>query len=161
MILNVHNRYSAKQFLQELWLRGLGGSFDFFYLPVDFGTAKCKGYGFINFCDAREAHTFHANFHAKPMFLHNMVDKLVDVSPSKTQGLHRNICWYLKRHSCRVLNPWFQPLLIPNVPGKLIAYPLYDNCMTILSKGKPSINSVGTEASNIIRRLKRSASEVA
>merc|ERR1712107_406430 len=124
---NLHSRYNAKLFLEELSLRGFAGKFDFFYLPMDFDTLKSKGYSFANFIDSQEAQRFYAEFHAKPMLLFNKVGKLVEVAPSSTQGFHNNICWYLEKRKSRVLNPWFQPLLFTHAHGEVLVHPLYEN----------------------------------
>merc|ERR1719240_6655 len=132
MIRNVPN-YSTEEFLKELWMRGFAGSFDFFYLPVNFQTGRCKGYAYINFLTNKEAVRFYENFNDQHMLLCNKVGKRTKIKlfPSTTQGLHANIQWYLQRRSYRTFNPWFQPLLFPQVTEDLIAYPLYQNHQAI------------------------------
>merc|ERR1719450_1110682 len=160
MIRNVPSRYRAKEFLKELCVRGFAGRFDFCYLPMDFGTAKSRGYGFVNFISGGDACRFYKEFHGKPMLLFNKVGKLVEITPSFTQGLHANVCWYLERHTCRVLNPWFQPLLVLQSVGKTIAYPLYENCMSLVNGGEIDTNCVGEMAADIILKLKGPESEL-
>merc|ERR1712137_483530 len=120
---------------------------------MDFGTAKSRGYCFVNFKSGRDAFQFQKEFHGKPMLLFNKVGKLVEVAPSITQGLHANVCWYLDRPA-RILNPWFQPLLVLQSLGKPVVYPLYDTFMTLV-KGEIDTNSISAIAAEIILKLKR------
>lgn len=157
MIRNIHNHYSAEELLREFSLRGFAGSFDFFYLPIDFRTYKCKGYAFLNFTSSQELLRFYEDFHDKPMLFHNKREKTVKLFPSATQGLHATVCWYLTgRRFCKISNPWFQPLLFPR-NGLLIAYPLYRNCMLMKTAktriSSMKISSIDEFASNIIYKL--------
>jgi len=153
MIRNVPSRYRAKEFLQELCVRGFAGRFDFCYLPMDFGTAKSRGYAFVNLTDPEWAMRFHKEFHGKPMLYFNTVDKKVEIAPSLTQGLHANLCWYLERHPCRVTNPWFQPLLILQSVGKAIAYPLYELRNSLFYMEEIDRNCTSELAAEIILKM--------
>merc|ERR1712137_905934 len=86
------------------------------------------------------------------MLFHNKVEKRVTLVPSVTQGLHANICWYLKgRRCCKILNPWYQPLLFPR-NGQLIAYPLYKNHVLAKMMAETGV-SLDELASNIIFKM--------
>merc|ERR1712137_331097 len=94
------------------------------------------------------------------MRLFNKLGKLVEVAPSITQGLHANLCWYLMRHTGRVLNPWFQPLLVTQSLERMFVYPLYENCMPLVNMREIDTNRVSETADEIILNFKASEMEL-
>lgn len=49
MLRHVPNILRRDSLLELLENHGFKGSFDYFYLPLDFRTGSNQGYGFINF----------------------------------------------------------------------------------------------------------------
>jgi hypothetical protein len=64
MIKNIPNKYTQKMLLNAI-NRNHRGSFDFFYLPIDFKNKCNVGYAFINFRDAGSIPKFYREFHQK------------------------------------------------------------------------------------------------
>merc|ERR1712211_117328 len=62
MMRNIQNEYTQVKLFEEICARGFAGSFDFFYLPMDFSTKKNKGYAFLNFLRAEIALRFRSEF---------------------------------------------------------------------------------------------------
>lgn len=59
MLRNLPNKYNKAQLITKLDSQGLHGHYNFVYVPTDFWTKSCFGYGFFNMVsheDAIEAH---------------------------------------------------------------------------------------------------------
>jgi len=109
MIRNIPNRYTAEEMLAELLSTGFKGTFDFFYLPMDFVTKKNKGYGFVNFRSSETAVRFIGIFHGLRLPRY-ATEKALEVVPAVQQGYEANIAQHVRREA-RVLNPWFRPMI--------------------------------------------------
>ena len=59
MIKNIPNKYTQRMLLQTLD-RTYDGTYDFFYLPIDFKNRCNVGYAFLNFKDYKTIVKFHA-----------------------------------------------------------------------------------------------------
>eukprot|EP00419_Tripos_fusus_P071626 CAMPEP_0172877068 /NCGR_PEP_ID=MMETSP1075-20121228/106041_2 /TAXON_ID=2916 /ORGANISM="Ceratium fusus, Strain PA161109" /LENGTH=314 /DNA_ID=CAMNT_0013728547 /DNA_START=21 /DNA_END=961 /DNA_ORIENTATION=- len=90
MIRNIPNRYTAEEMLAELLSTGFKGTFDFFYLPMDFVTKKNKGYGFVNFRSSETAVRFIGIFHGLRLPRY-ATEKALEVVPAVQQGYEANI----------------------------------------------------------------------
>ena len=67
MIKNIPNKYTQEMLLEAL--SGFVGSFDFVYLPIDFGNRCNVGYAFINFINSATILDFHAAFEGEVIFI--------------------------------------------------------------------------------------------
>mmetsp|Transcript_95526 Transcript_95526/g.270028 ORF Transcript_95526/g.270028 Transcript_95526/m.270028 type:complete len:432 (+) Transcript_95526:84-1379(+) len=55
MLRNLPTSYTRVALLELLEDEGFDGTFDFVYLPMDFGSKTCLGYAFVNFVSASDA----------------------------------------------------------------------------------------------------------
>jgi len=111
MVRNIPNRYIAEELLADMLQAGIvEGTFDFFYLPMDFQTKRNRGYGFINFPDVHIAEQFARMFHGSQLQRYT-TSKVVAVAPATTQGYDANVAKYMRKDAKRIQNPWFRPLI--------------------------------------------------
>eukprot|EP00931_Biecheleriopsis_adriatica_P070418 TRINITY_DN4418_c0_g1_i2.p1 TRINITY_DN4418_c0_g1~~TRINITY_DN4418_c0_g1_i2.p1 ORF type:complete len:330 (+),score=62.51 TRINITY_DN4418_c0_g1_i2:62-991(+) len=110
MLRNIPHRYTAEEILEELVDHGFEGTFDFFYLPIDFSTKKNKGYAFLNLWSDSLAKSFRVVFHGRK-FTKYKTQKVLEISAGATQGFEANTQKYLKYQSGRITNPWFKPMI--------------------------------------------------
>lgn len=120
MLRNIPNRYTAEELLAEMFSAGFEGSFDFFYLPIDFATKRNRGYGFVNFHSAADARRFVTQFHMQRLTRYT-THKILEVSPALTQGFEANVAQYVRRDAQRVQNPWFRPMIFRPDAGESCA----------------------------------------
>eukprot|EP00421_Protoceratium_reticulatum_P053126 CAMPEP_0168504174 /NCGR_PEP_ID=MMETSP0228-20121227/76234_1 /TAXON_ID=133427 /ORGANISM="Protoceratium reticulatum, Strain CCCM 535 (=CCMP 1889)" /LENGTH=295 /DNA_ID=CAMNT_0008521251 /DNA_START=24 /DNA_END=908 /DNA_ORIENTATION=- len=110
MLRNIPNRYTAEEVLAEMLAVGFDGTFDFFYLPIDFNTKRNRGYSFINFRKPDDAHRFVTAFHNLRLTRY-ATQKILEVSPALTQGFEANVAQYVRKDAQRIQNPWFRPMI--------------------------------------------------
>jgi len=120
MLRNIPNRYTAEEVLAEMLALGFEGTFDFFYLPIDFTTKRNRGYSFINFREAADASRFVCAFHGKHWTRHAS-QKILEVSPALTQGFEANVAQYVRKDAQRIQNPWFRPMIFADGDDKALA----------------------------------------
>lgn len=106
MLRNVPLRYIPEELLQEFITAGFDGTFDFFYLPIDFRTKRNRGYCFVNFTSASHTKDFVRAFHGTHLERYS-TKKILEVAPADTQGLEANTEKFMNQ---RVCNPWFRPM---------------------------------------------------
>lgn len=96
MLRNVPNRYTQKELIDELNALGFTGSFDFFYLPMDFGSMGNVGYSFINFVNVEWAAQCQKDLdgHAFKKHQRKVRVKLATFSVAHLQGLEANLRHY-------------------------------------------------------------------
>ena len=99
MVKNIPNTISQVQLLEQFNLRHKG-SFNFFYLPIDFKTKLNVGYAFINFKEPSKIVNFFLEFNCKKWVIGNekKKDKVCFLSYARIQGL-RCILDHFKRSS--------------------------------------------------------------
>jgi len=98
MIRNIPNRYTQRELIVELENLGFGGTFDFLYAPIDFGTMGNVGYVFINFVSAEWAARCRQEFEGFIFSKHQKktAKKVATVSVAHLQGLGANMRHYEK-----------------------------------------------------------------
>lgn len=62
MMRNIPNNMTSEMLLDLVNTEGFSGSYDFFYLPMDFKNMVGLGYCFVNLLDPDVAKRFHAHF---------------------------------------------------------------------------------------------------
>ena len=112
MVRNIPTRFTSVSFLRMLDECGFRGSFDFQYMPMDFRTGKNMGYCFINFVHAHFAAMFAALFHGRRLRMTTST-KVIEISPSKRQGLLENVELFKDSDLLGSLSlPHFKPLVL-------------------------------------------------
>mmetsp|Transcript_72274 Transcript_72274/g.127740 ORF Transcript_72274/g.127740 Transcript_72274/m.127740 type:complete len:366 (+) Transcript_72274:96-1193(+) len=95
MIRNIPNRYTQRDLMKEMEGLGFGGTYDFFYLPVDKGTLCNVGYAFVNFVDPSHAQRSMEVFKDYVFLKYRKAKgKIAAVSVAHLQGLEANIRHY-------------------------------------------------------------------
>jgi len=92
MVKNVPAKYTQRMLLKEFREQGIkAGSYDFFYLPVDFKSRANLGYCFLNFRKPEQAQDFRATFHGYMPTRLNKRSKVFYICQAKVQGLPANV----------------------------------------------------------------------
>lgn len=94
MIRNIPSVYSQKDLIAEVSRRGFAGSFDFFYLPMDFAKSANAGYAFANFVDVASVSALRKEFDGKRLELAPTSTKLIQVVPATLQGYDANFAHF-------------------------------------------------------------------
>lgn len=93
MLRNIPNKYTQKMMLEYLENNGFRGTYDFFYLPIDFRNRCNVGYAFINFVDPEHAKRFLQSLHRVKLPAYNS-NKVCEVTYAHVQGLEQNVEHY-------------------------------------------------------------------
>ena len=119
MIRNIPNKYSQDFLLGLLEAAGLNGSFDFFYLPVDFRNRCGLGYAFVNFVSFSAAVKAYKHFHNHRWdeFTGDFNSrKVCQVSYARVQGRDA-LVQHFKTAKFPSSDPEFCPLVYSTTPG--------------------------------------------
>lgn len=121
MIRNIPTRFTSLSFVRLLDEYGFAGTFNFFYLPMDFRSGKNMGYAFINFLEPETGLRFVDKFHARRLPV-TTSKKVMEISASRRQGLLDNISLF---RTSDLLNsaslPHYKPLIAtPETGGVLV-----------------------------------------
>ena len=84
MIRNIPNKYTKELMLETIDAH-FKGSYDFFYLPIDFKNNCNVGYAFINFKDLRFIEPFCKRFNQKKWAIFNS-EKICSIKYARIQG---------------------------------------------------------------------------
>ena len=109
MVRNIPSCYNCEELLGDILAQSFEGTFDFFYLPIDFNTKRNRGYCFLNFRSSHWAREFVRTFHGQTLTRY-CTKKILEISPAVTQGLENNMKCF-KRCKPRVKNQWFRPMV--------------------------------------------------
>ena len=108
MVRNIPNKYSQQMLLDEVNAYH-EGSYDFFYLPIDFKNRCNVGYCFINFLDSKYIPPFVKNFDGHRWKSFNS-EKICAVSFARIQGKNAMISRF-QNSSLLEKDDAYQPLL--------------------------------------------------
>ena len=84
MIRNIPNKYTKELMIKTIDKK-FSGSYDFFYLPIDFKRHCNVGYAFINFIDLKVIGAFYEEFHCKKWGMFNS-EKICEIAYARIQG---------------------------------------------------------------------------
>jgi len=139
MIRNIPSRFDSDSFLAIVHKFGFSGSFDFFYIPMDFRTGKSIGYAFINFTDSHWASAFTDTFHGMALCPRTS-QKVLDISPSLRQGLRDNVDLFRASKFASIVSPQLRHLK-PLVAIDGVLHPLTSRILTLLFDGRGGIEA--------------------
>lgn len=122
MIRNIPNRYTQTELLEELENIGMGGGFDFLYLPLDRSSRASVGYAFVNFVSYSWAELCRENLEGHTFRLHGKGKQAV-VSTAHLQGLEANLAHYEKTAVTKSKRPGHRPLVIARAGGEVLPPP--------------------------------------
>lgn len=108
MIKNIPNKYDQNMLLNAINNR-LAGTYDFFYLPIDFKNRCNVGYAFINFTDPLSIPTFYEEFNNKKWEKFNS-EKVCEIKYARIQGKDAMI-EHFKNSSILFEDPKCRPLI--------------------------------------------------
>jgi hypothetical protein len=94
MIRNIPREYTQKALIAEVSRRGFAGTFDFFYLPMDFSKNANAGYAFANFIDVPSVTALRHEFDGRYLQLASTASKAVQVVPATLQGYDANFAHF-------------------------------------------------------------------
>ncbi|KAF4729434.1 hypothetical protein FOZ62_024893 [Perkinsus olseni] len=111
MMRHIPNRYSQSELIEEVTAAGFGGTFDFFYLPMDHSTRANFGYCFINFTTPAVASLFTHVLSGKQLKM-STSRKIIEIVPAKLQGFDANLLHYSKKAVSSDSEEEFRPLFL-------------------------------------------------
>jgi len=123
MIKNIPNKYDQEMLLESL-NKKFKGTYDFFYLPIDFKNKCNVGYAFINFIDYRTVAKFYEELNQKKWEKFNS-EKVCHVTYARIQG-KLSFIDHFRNSSLMYEDPSCRPLIFhssgPSI-GMLEAFP--------------------------------------
>merc|ERR1712110_884562 len=108
MLRNIPVKYNREMMLGDMDNRGFQGTYDFFYLPIDFQTGNTVGYAFINFSHPNQATRFREIYSG--LQLSPDSTKICEVSVAKAQGKAKNVEQY-RNSSVMAMEERFKPVI--------------------------------------------------
>lgn len=111
MFRNIPLKYTRDTLLEDMDQRGFKGSYDFFYLPIDFGTKFSVGYAFINFVSEAEVARFKKVYQG--LQLASDSAKVCEICPAKVQGKDRNVEVY-RNSAVMLMEESYHPAIFDN-----------------------------------------------
>ena len=124
MLRNIPNKYTQGMVLHALRNDGFLGSFDFFYLPIDFRNRCNVGYAFINFKSNFDAERFRLIYDGRKLGAFNS-SKVCQVSHARVQGLLANVEHYRNSPVNGIPVSQYRPLILDR-HGRELPFPLPD-----------------------------------
>ena len=121
MLRNIPNKYTQGMVLHALRNDGFYGSFDFFYLPIDFRNRCNVGYAFINFKSGFDAERFRLMYDGRKLGAFNST-KVCQVSPARVQGLVANVEHYRNSPVNGIPVSQYRPLILDR-HGRELPFP--------------------------------------
>ena len=127
MIKNIPNKYDQDMLLLAVNKRHQG-TYDFFYLPIDFKNRCNVGYAFINFIDPKSIPSFYEEFDNKKWEKFNS-EKVCRISYARIQG-KQSMIEHFKNSSLMFEDPKCRPLIFHSdgsAVGKPEPFPIGPN----------------------------------
>lgn len=124
MIRNIPNKYGQEVMIDMLDKAGLSGTYDFFYLPIDFRNKCGLGYAFINFLSGANAAKLYDAFHNKRWDEYNS-KKVCEIKYARVQG-RDNLINHFKTAKFPSSDREYMPLIFSHqqtVSGKIVVNP--------------------------------------
>jgi len=116
MIRNIPSRYTQNDLMVDLKDKGLGGVYDFLYMPMDKGTSTNVGYAFVNFIHPSYAQTCMRLFQGHRFRRPRAAGKIASVSVAHIQGLEKNMQHY-ENSAVNSAKATRRPMIIANLAG--------------------------------------------
>lgn len=116
MIRNIPSRYTQNDLMVDMKDKGLGGVYDFLYMPMDKGTSTNVGYAFVNFIHPSYAQTCMQLFQGHRFKRPRSGGKIASVSVAHIQGLEKNMQHY-ENSAVNSSKATRRPMIIANLAG--------------------------------------------
>lgn len=123
MLRNIPAKFTQSRMLHEFDARGFGGSYDFFYLPIDFAKRQNMSYCFVNFREPARAKEFAATF--RKLKIDPNSSKKCESSFARVQGRDANVEMYRNSPIAGVPVKAYRPLVF-GPDGKEEEFPAPD-----------------------------------
>jgi hypothetical protein len=94
MLRNLPCGFTRKSLIWIMNNKGFAGRYDFLYIPMDFNSRLCLGYGFVNLTDEKHVQHFIEVFDGFSQWSRYASSKVCRATLSQTQGLAANIQRY-------------------------------------------------------------------
>ena len=144
MIKNIPNKYDQEMLLLAVNKRHQG-TYDFFYLPIDFKNRCNVGYAFINFIDPKSIPSFYEEFDNKKWEKFNS-EKVCRISYARIQG-KQSMIEHFKNSSLMFEDPKCRPLIFHSdgsAVGKPEPFPIGPNVRPRSRKDSTGSSSNGS-----------------